>query len=189
MAPVMCRQALAASGLCLALALAGCSGDEAPEQATTTPTATSSPSSSPASSPSEATVDGHRGRYSGPLTEVVRRDPPGLLLEPPPADADPDASWTEALAGCFHGAIACVANGNAELTLALVTGPGDAVIKGRTIFDRSLTYVVTWDPAPCSTIAAERCRVVNLLTADAKGALPAGTQIYAFELPADDDAA
>lgn len=170
----MARPTPALVVLLLALSLTGC--DDGADHAAPP---------SPAPSPSTATVQGHPGRYAGPLTTTVRHDPPGLVLAPPDPDVRPDVPWADALASCFEGPIRCVATGAAEVVLAEVDGPGNAVIGGRTLFDHALTYVVTWAPSACHTRAADRCRVVNLVTAQRRNEVAAGTVLYAFEMAAE----
>lgn len=169
--------------LLLALCLTGCGDDGTPGRAGPTPAPTPT-SASPTTGPSTATVEGHAGRYDGPLTAPVRHDPPGLLLDPP-GGASADVPWSVALAGCFRGPARCVATGGARVSLAVVTGPGDAEIAGQPLFDHLLAYVVTWSPSGCYTRDADRCRVVNLVTARDRNGVAAGTMLYAFEVTAE----
>jgi len=130
------------------------------------------------------TIRSHEGRFLGAVTHRHRYDDPGITMTPPPAAARADVSWTDAFDACFAGALQCVTTDDAVVSLAMVTGPGDAVVHGRQMFEDALTYVVTWDPADCSRpdLAGSRCRLVDLLTAD-DGNVPAGTNVYTFEIP------
>ncbi len=168
---MLLRRVLLLALLALAPFLTACDDDA--------PAAPAAPEASP------TTVEGHTARYDGPLTTRVRHDPPGLVLDPPPAGARPDVTWSDAYAHCFGPGAVCVPTGDAEVGLAVVTGPADAVIGSRTIFDHTLAYVVTWDPGACYVRDAEACRLVNLLTARQAGKVPAGTVLYAFEAPVE----
>lgn len=168
--------------LLLALCLTGCQDASTPGRAGPEPDPTPDPT--PSATPSTATVEGHAGRYDGPLTAPVRHDPPGLTLDPP-GGATAGITWSAALAGCFRGPIRCVATGDARVSLAVVTGPGDAAIAGRPLFDHLLAYVVTWSPSACYTRDADRCRVVNLVTARERNGVAAGSVLYAFEVTAE----
>lgn len=126
---------------------------------------------------------GHQGRFVGAVTRTYEYDDPGITMAPPAASARADVSWSKAFEACFTGPVLCVAPGSAAVSLAAVTGPDNAVIAGRRMFDDALTYVLTWDPAPCvrPDLAGSRCRVVDLVTAQ-DGRLEAGTHVYTFEV-------
>lgn len=157
--------------LAASLATAGCAGD-------------TSGSASPGPSTVESTsAQGHEGRFVGAITRSYEYGDPGITLAPPAASAKADVAWSAAFRACFTGPVRCVARGNAAVSLGMVTGPDNAIIGGRRMFDDALTYVLTWDPAPCvrPDLAGSQCRVVDLVTAQ-DGRLAAGTYVYSFEV-------
>lgn len=101
----------------------------------------------------------------------------------PPGSVRPEISWTSAFHACFAASLGCVAQGNAVVSLAVVTGPGNATIGGRSMFENSLTYVVVWDSGACIPPgrAGAQCHEVDLVTAQ-DGNVPAGTHAYTFEV-------
>jgi hypothetical protein len=158
-----------------ALATGGCGGEAAPAH-----TATPAPSV-----PGSTAVRGHQASFAGAVTRTYEYDDPGVALKSPPGSAEPDVSWTTAFRACFFGTLQCVTHPHAVVSLAMVTGPGNAVVGGHAMFEDALTYVVVWDPSPCyrPDLAGEDCRQVDLVTAQ-DGRLDAGTHVYTFEAPA-----
>ncbi|HVK30776.1 MAG TPA: hypothetical protein VM575_20745 [Nocardioides sp.] len=174
---------LVSAAFALTLLLAGCNGDTAD---TAPPEADPSDPVSAASSTATTTeVQGHRARYVGPVTTTTLHDPPGVQLVPPRPGQRADLSWTDAFAQCFTGALGCVATGEAEVSLAVVTGPGNAVIGGHQMFEDTLAYVVTWAASSCPPPDTGECRTAYLLTADDSRNVPPGTVVYAFPIPAE----
>lgn len=106
------------------------------------------------------------------------------MMNAPPASPRPDVSWTAAFHACFTGPVECVTQGDAVVSLAVVTGPENAIVKGRRLFDHAMTYVVVWDSTEClrPDLAGADCHVVNLITAK-DGNVDAGTHAYTFEIP------
>ena len=88
---------------------------------------------SAASAPQSQTteVQGHLARFLGRVSHEYQYASPGITLTPP-GSAQADLPWTAAFNVCFTGPIGCVPQGAANVSLALVTGPGNAVVGGHT---------------------------------------------------------
>jgi len=144
-----------------------------------------SASSTPAPARAESTsTQGHAGRFAGAVDEKYRYDDPGIEITPPPESAKPDIPWTSAFDACFDSRLPCVIHGDASVSLGIVTGPDNAVINGRRMFENALAYLVVWQPSAClrPDLAGQQCRDVDLVTA-ADGNVEAGTHVYTFEVP------
>ena len=175
----------------VAALVAGCGGETpatgpAGDSTTGSPPTLQMPSVSVPTGPvaSATATAGHRGRYVGPLTRSFEYADPGLTLAKPAPSVTPDVPWTVAFDACLSGPLPCVSTGDAVVSLAEVSGPTDALVGGKQMFDRTAAFVVVWDPSPCARRAlGRRCREVALVTAK-KGAVPAGLHLYTFEIPA-----
>lgn len=173
-----------------AVALGGC---------TTSPHITehssrSTASQQPASGVEATTLQGHEARYFGPVTQRLDYANPGITMTAPPGNIRADVSWKVAFGSCFSGPVQCVADGDAVVTMASVTGPGNtgtAPFGGKHMLEQTLVYVVTWDSRDCESLlsgsgadhAVSECRVVDLITAQDVGHLDAGSHVYTFVIP------
>ena len=169
-----------------ALFLSGCAG---PAHEPADP----STGSTPRARVEVARRQGHEARYIGPVDQRYRFAGPGITLTAPAPYRSVDVSWRVAFDACFTGPLPCVTVGDAVVSLARVTGPGDAgtaPFGGRHRMEQALTYVVAWDATDCSTLlptqthGAGGCRLVDLVTAEKIRGLDAGSHVYAFVVPA-----
>ena len=150
--------------------------------------------SRPASGVEATFIQGHEARYFGPVTQRFNYANPGMTLTAPPGNIRADVPWKVAFGSCFSGPVQCVADGDAVVTMARVTGPGNAgtaPFGGKHMLEQTLMYVVTWDPRACQSLLSGRganhtvsdCRVIDLITAQDVGRLKAGSHVYTFVIP------
>ena len=171
-----------------ALVLGGCGG----HSQEVAQTSTDAHSTESASRVELTRRQGHEARFLGAVDRRYDFAVPGITMTAPPHDRSADVSWRVAFDACFTGPVPCVAFGDAVVSLASVSGPGDAgtaPFGGRHMLEQVLTYVVTWDTTDCSRLATSEsrpgadCRVVDLITAEKVGRLEAGSHVYAFVAP------
>lgn len=151
-------------------------------------------SSRPASGVETTMLQGHEARYVGPVTQRFDYANPGMTMTAPPGNIRADVPWKVAFGSCFSGPVQCVADGDAVVTMASVTGPvnaGTAPFGGKHMLEQTLMYVVTWEPRACQSSpsgsvvdhAVSECRVIDLVTAQDVGHLEAGSHVYTFVIP------
>lgn len=169
----------------LVLAVSGCAGDR--HATPDPPTRAQSPVGS-ASAVEVIRVQGHEARYVGRLDRRYEFTGPGVTMASPPSSRTAHISWDAAFDVCFTGPVHCMAVGDAVVTLASVTGPGNAGTTSfgdRHMLEQTLAYAVFWDVADCRALLSESrdgedCRVVDLITAEQAGDLQAGAHVYSF---------
>jgi hypothetical protein len=109
------------------------------------------------------TVSGHSATNTGQLNHAFILARPAITLGPVRIKPAATPDWQKAFRACFGPTVGCVTTGNATVALATANGPSGFPSGSGNLFDQSVVFVITWDPAPCVKFSAPRCRVVDII--------------------------